>query len=69
MDVDPPAAAPSKGKGADKEGKKRFEVKKVSSCRLCKGKQSVSLTIAMRSVERRVTLGLGHCRGQLRNLS
>jgi hypothetical protein len=70
MDVDdvPTTAPKAKGKdkapkGDDKGSKKKFEVKKVSflSC-------SLSMPSDRAAVERSSTLGMGHCRGQLRHL-
>ena len=60
------ATAVTKKKGADvegKEGKKRFEVKKVY-----KTLAGVARPALTNLVECRRTLGMGHCRRQLRHL-
>jgi hypothetical protein len=60
--------APSKAKASKADtadsGKKRFEVKKVSTCNSLK----TCLTDDDFQVERCCTLGLGHCRRQLCHL-
>jgi hypothetical protein len=62
MDVDPPAASEKK-KDESKEGKKRFEVKKVNHPMV-----SQMGYLFARTVERSVPVGMGYRCRQLRHL-
>jgi hypothetical protein len=64
MDVDPPAASEKK-KDESKEGKKRFEVKKVNHPML---EDTYFRYLLPRTVERSVLVGMGYRCRQLRHL-